>query len=77
MRITREWLFQHQTDRGSWTRDQLLAVNVNWPPQAGWIDRIIGCEINDWARERFESRKTVKQCRAALNLLRAEQAADR
>jgi hypothetical protein len=76
MRITREWLFEHQTDAGSWTRDQLQAVGVKWPPLQGWIGRIVGNEINAATQARFEARRTVKQCRAELNALRAAQRAD-
>lgn len=77
MRITKEWLFDHQTDGGSWTRDQLEAIGVKWPPQRGWIHRVIGNEINDGTRDRFQSRKSVKQCRQELNALISAQRADR
>lgn len=77
MRITKEWLFKHQTDGGSWTRDQLVAIGVKWPPLAGWIDRVIGKEINDREKQRFEARKSVKQCRQELNALIAAQRADK
>ena len=77
MRITKEWLFSHQTDGGSWTRDQLAAVAVDWPPSSGWMDRIIGNEIADQEKARFEARKTVKQCRQDLNALIAGQMADK
>ena len=64
MFITRDWLFNHQTDAGSWTRDQLEAVGVKWPPSSGWIERIFGCQINEVTQRRFEQRLTRKQVRA-------------
>lgn len=63
MFITREWLFSHQTEAGSWTRDQLEAVGVKWPPAQGWIERIVGCQINEVTQRRFELKLTAKQIR--------------
>lgn len=75
MRITREWIFKYRTKGGSWTRDQLAAISVDWPPVSGWIDRVIGNEIDSRAEDRFKSRKSVKQCRKELNALIAAQRA--
>lgn len=73
MFITREWLFSHQTEAGSWTRDQLEAVGVNWPPMTGWIDRIVGCQINEITQLRFESKLTRKQVKLNRRLVSHEQ----
>ena len=63
MKITREWLFENQTEAGSWTQDQLECVGVEWPPREGWIARILGSEISAERARRFEQRLTRKQLR--------------
>jgi hypothetical protein len=63
--ITREWLFMHRTHRGAWTRDQLEAIGVFWPPKAGWIERRIGKDIPDDAKRQFEAKLPAKALRLA------------
>ena len=56
-RITETWIREFQSGNGGWTRDQLDAVGVAWPPREGWIGRLVGKEITDEQRERFERRR--------------------
>lgn len=47
MKLTREMIFYCQTPRGAWNRHQLELLGVSWPPQHGWIERLIGTEISE------------------------------
>lgn len=69
--VTEQWVRQHQSGNGGWTRDQLEVLGVSWPPREGWIRRVIGMEISDENRERFErrmDRKTVRRERMGREL---------
>ncbi len=46
VRLTREILEQHKTVKGGWTRAQLQAIGVGWPPPRGWVQAAIGREIS-------------------------------
>lgn len=47
MRVTREWLMQHRSERGGWNFSQLALLGETWPPAKGWIERAIDREIAD------------------------------
>lgn len=55
MKLTREMIFEGQTPRGAWNRNQLEIIGVPWPPIHGWIDRAIGQEISPAQFEKFKS----------------------
>jgi hypothetical protein len=40
-------------------------LNIPWPPQRGWKWKVIGREITDDQRARFERAMRAKQARAA------------
>lgn len=44
--ITEEVLARGQSAAGGWTRAQLTALGVAWPPASGWKARVIGMEIS-------------------------------
>ena len=46
VRLTRELIEQHKTARGGWTRAQLQAIGVGWPPPRGWVQAAIDREIS-------------------------------
>ncbi len=54
MKITREWIIAHATPKGGYTRAQLEAIGVPWPPRTGWPDRVVGIEITEQQRRIFE-----------------------
>jgi hypothetical protein len=64
--ITEAWLLEHQSKRDGWTADQLRCVGVGWPPPRGWKREVIGREISDDARARFEQSLRAKAARQAL-----------
>lgn len=47
MRVTRDWLMQHRSERGGWNFSQLALLGESWPPTKGWIERAIDREISD------------------------------
>ena len=53
------WLRKYRTTNGAWTRFQLEAIGVTWPPERGWFKRVIGMQISPENRHRFESGRTV------------------
>lgn len=36
----RALILSRRTERGGWTRRQLAALGVAWPPPKGWIDEV-------------------------------------
>lgn len=54
MVVTRYWLTKHKTPNGGYTKEQLAAVGVSWPPQQGWIKRILGNEVTPEQQRIFE-----------------------
>ena len=55
MEISEAWIRAHATARGGWTREQLKAIGVPWPPPKGWLRAVIGTSITDEQRRMFES----------------------
>lgn len=54
MRVTEKWIVRFATPKGGWTREQLVAIGVSWPPRHGWKKRIIGKTISSAAQIIFE-----------------------
>lgn len=70
MVITEQWIRQHASDRGGWTKKQLAAIDVTWPPASGWITRAVGREITQFQQCVFDRRATPPRYdAAAINLL--------
>ena len=62
MLVTLWWLDANRTPRGGWTKKQLAALGVDWPPAPGWRARVDGTNISDEAAAVFESsKKTLKE----------------
>ena len=57
MLVTREWIFEHRTRKGAWTRAQLAAIGVSWPPISGWVSRVVGSTISEEDKRQFETNK--------------------
>ena len=54
MIVTKDWIEQFQTPGGGWTKKQLEAIGVKWPPAKGWKDRVNGSFISDKDAVLFE-----------------------
>lgn len=55
MTITRQWIMGGRSRGGGWTRIQLDAIGVPWPPQRGWIDRVCGRHLSADRQRTFET----------------------
>ena len=51
---------QGRSERGGWTKDQLALLGVTWPPEAGWIYRVMGDQITEEAARAFLQRPTSR-----------------
>jgi hypothetical protein len=61
--VTDEWLKAYGTDADSWNKKQLEALGITWPPRKGWKRAMIGTEITEQQKLRFEAarnRRTVE-----------------
>lgn len=63
--LTRELIHRHATENGGWTRSQLQAIGVDWPPAQGWIDRVVGQEIDAASFQAFTAATPAKPDKAA------------
>ena len=61
MKITAQWIHAHKTVNGAWTRRQLAAIGVEWPPERGWIGRVIGHPITEEQRIAFVQESAAAQ----------------
>lgn len=61
MVITKEYILNNRTKAGAWTKSQIIALGVNYPPSTGWIDRAVGTEISEENARLFEKKKYSKK----------------
>lgn len=54
--ITAAWLRQCSSPAGGWTRRQLAALGISWPPPKGWKRSLIGRPLSDDVRHEVERR---------------------
>lgn len=52
--VDRTWIKAHKTPGGGWTKAQLRALGVSWPPQKGWLSRIVGQPLTADIRAAFD-----------------------
>ena len=57
----------HRTARGAWTRAQLQALGLQWPPLQGWIDSVVGQELTDAQVKQFKDNTIPRKGQAAAN----------
>ena len=55
--ITYEYVHQHKTTNGGWTKKQLEVLGVQWPPRNGWIRSVCGKVLTSQEVAAFESGK--------------------
>lgn len=53
--VTEALIESAKTAAGAWTRRQLAAIGVSWPPAAGWKKRCTGKRLNPQEVEEFFS----------------------
>lgn len=60
VKITRNYIDDNRTARGSWTKVQIEALGLEWPPTSGWIHNLIGEVISPEQARRFEQGKDIR-----------------
>lgn len=58
--ITKAYIDKHKTKRGAWTKVQIEALGLEWPPTNGWKDRLVGEILNPDGARRFEQGKSMR-----------------
>ena len=58
--VTTDWIHKHKTKRGAWTKHQIEALGIEWPPRQGWIEGMDGEYINHSQARQFELGKTIR-----------------
>jgi len=53
--ITRDWLFDNRTAKGSWTKAQIEAIGIKYPATKGWTYDVVGKSISNEKAELFEA----------------------
>lgn len=53
MIITREFLLEGKSDRGGWSRRQVLEIGGSWPLRPGWLDRLVGRDVTELQARAF------------------------
>ncbi len=63
MTLTFEMIHSVKSGSGGWNKTQLALLGVDWPPPKGWIEKLIGKEIDQTTFDRLSSLrgKTMKQ----------------
>lgn len=67
MQVTREFIMAHRTVRGAWTKVQIEALGLRWPPLQGWIDRVVGQELTDAQAKQFRDNTIPKKAQNSAN----------
>lgn len=53
MLITDALIEQARSREGGWSREQLMCIGVEWPPQKGWKKAAVGRSIQPTDADRF------------------------
>ena len=68
MIITDEWLINNRTHAGSYNKKQLNILDIEWPPQKGWKDKVIGKELCEEKVKEFKNCINIKKIKNNNNL---------
>lgn len=60
IQLTRQIIERAQTPNGGYTRSQLEAIGISWPPQEGWVEQKIGTFVTPSQLEKFYRIEYVK-----------------
>lgn len=60
MIITNELINAAKTEKGGWTKAQLMVIGINWPPSKGWKETVLGLEISEEKARLFVELKNKK-----------------
>lgn len=70
-KITNEWLMQHRTKNGGWTKAQAEILYIKYPFVRGWKKRVDGLEISDQTKSEFEQ-SAIVTCKTKKPLINIE-----
>lgn len=59
MQITKKWLLDHRTNKNAWTKKQAAILGMEWPLKKGWMQMVIGREIDYKTMRKFETAKNI------------------
>ncbi len=59
--LTRDVIEQGRTPNGGFTKSQLSAIGIDWPPQKDWIESTIGKMVTQQQLDKFYQIKYVEQ----------------
>lgn len=59
MKVTKEFIMNNRTRNGAWTRAQVQALGIKWPPRHGWHNKLIGTEITEEQASQFIAGKEI------------------
>ncbi len=76
MIVTKAYIEKNKTVKGSWTRKQIEALGIEWPPRKGWKKRIIGHVLTDQKAAVFEQKKKTKKEQKVLNAVSVDNGKD-
>ena len=63
MRLTADQIEAGRSPAGGWTRKQLAAWGIPWPPPKGWQRALMGKDVPKWSTPRRTTIK-LKTCAA-------------
>ena len=61
MKLTHDILMQYRTPAGLWRKVQLQALGLSWPPDHGWIKRVVGMELTERQFQQFTGHNPNQQ----------------
>lgn len=59
MKVTKQYLLDNRTSKGGFSKAQINALGIEWPPQSGWMDFLEGSVLSEKQRIEFEISKRV------------------
>ena len=59
MKITKHFLMENRTAKGGWTRAQIEALGIQYPPKHGWHEEIIGKEFSQAEVDAFLAARMI------------------
>lgn len=61
-KITNDWLMQHRTKKGGWTKRQFEILWLKWPMKKGWKKFVIGQHLTCDQQIAFEQ-AAITECK--------------
>ncbi len=59
--LTHEMLQNASTDAGGWTRAQIQALGIKWPPRHGWLQGLVGQQVTAAQWKEFVDAREIRR----------------